>query len=193
MAKKVLSNKEVELRPFSLDKEDAIEREEESADEMEIRIQQAFEEGFKKGEEKAQKRIEAEIESLRSIVKSISEYRDELLRNTEVELIDLSFKIAEKIVRISLEKDRSIVQKIIRSAVQEVKDKSEITIYISPEDEPIVMGNKDKILEGIEGEVKFILEPGIEKGGCIVQTSSGRIDALIVSQLEELRKRLGAS
>ena len=192
MAKKVLSSRELELRPFSLGKDEAQDEGRRPEEELELRLKEAYERGLREGEQRAYKRLESEIESLRGIIESIGEYKNEILRTTEAELLDLAFKIAEKVVQISLEKDRSIVQKIIQKAVQEVKDKSEITIYISPHDEAVIMENRTKILEGIEGEIKFIVEPTIEKGGCVVQTSSGRIDALITSQLDEIRKRLGA-
>ncbi len=192
MAKKVLSGGELELRPFSLDKDEDQHQEKKPEDELEVRLSEAYERGLKEGEQRAYKRLESQIESLRDIIASIGEYKNEILRTSEAELLELAFKIAEKVVQISLEKDRSIVQKIIQKAVQEVKDKSEITIYISPHDEAVVMENRAKILEGIEGEIKFIVEPTIEKGGCVVQTASGRIDALITSQLDEIRKRLGA-
>ncbi len=193
MGGKIVNASQINIKKFSLTEEakdqDPIR---EDIDPVEEKLKQSYQQGFEDGYKKAILRLEEQIHQLSSVIKELLHQKTEIIKQTELELVELAFKIAQKIIEINLERDKELVLQILKKAISEVKDKSQITVYISPEDEPIILENKNKILESIEGQVKFISDPNIPKGGCIIQTSSGRIDALITTQLDEIKRRIGA-
>jgi flagellar biosynthesis/type III secretory pathway protein FliH len=42
-----------------------------------------------------------------------------------------------------------------------------------------------------EGKLEMRGDPGVERGGCLVETEHGMLDARIVSQLDTIREHLG--
>ncbi len=156
----------------------------------EEKVRQAYQKGFEEGMAKGLAKVNEEIDRLHDLLEKISQERSQLYREMEKELVELSIAIAERIVGAISERDKEKVLEVVKKAVEALSDKSNITIYVSLEDEALVLEAKDRILEGIEGKVKIVPDPSIPRGGCIVQGSSGRIDALLSTQLDEIRKRL---
>lgn len=156
----------------------------------EQKIEQAYQRGFEEGMAKGLAKLNEQIERLNSLLKQISKEKVQLYKDVERDLVELSIAIAERVVGAISKRDKEKILDVVKRAIEALSDKSEITIYISIEDEPILLEAKDKLLEGIESEVKIVADANIPRGGCIVQGKTGRIDALLSTQLEEIHKRL---
>jgi len=192
MGKKIVSSQELSQIQTFLPKSPMVENEGEN-DPHKIwkqKVEQAYQKGFEEGMAKGLAKVNEEIERLNSLLKQISEEKAQLYKDVEREVVELSIAIAERVVGAISERDRERILDIVKRAIGSLSDKSEVTIYISIEDEPVLLEAKDRILQGIEGKFKIVADPNIPKGGCIVQGKTGRIDALLSTQLEEVRKRL---
>ncbi len=194
MGKKIISSQELSqiqtFLPEGSSSENKSEEENNPEKIWEQKVEQAYQKGFEEGMAKGLAKLNEEIERLNSLLKQISEERAQLYRDVEKDLVELSIAIAEQVVGAISERDRERVLDVVKRAIEALSDKSEITIYVSMEDESILLEAKDKILDGIKGEFKIVADTNIPKGGCIVQGKAGRIDALLSTQLEEVRKRL---
>ncbi len=157
---------------------------------LEEKINEAYQRGKQDGIREGLCAVSQQIETFKAMIGQLKQYQEKLYEDAKLELVELAFKIAEKILGREVSLKRDVVLSIIEKAIKEVRDKSHITIYVSPIDEPTVLEYKDKLLEGIEGEVKILPDPSVSAGGCIIQTSFGRIDALIETQLKEIRKKI---
>ncbi len=158
--------------------------------EWQDKVNQAYQKGFEEGLAKGLSKVDEEVKRLNAWLKQLSEEKTQLYKDAERELVELAIAIAERIVGAITEKDKGKVLGIVKRAVEALSDKSEVIIYVSFQDEAFLLEAKDKILEGVEGKIKIIPDASVPEGGCIVQGKTGRIDALLSSQLEEIRKRL---
>ena len=107
----------------------------------------------------------------------------------ESTLIELALESAKKIVS-GIEINAKIVESVVREALTQVQDTSEISIRLHPDDLALLRKHKSPLLEGLPetGPLRFAASDDVSRGGCIVQTRFGLIDAQRETKLELLRK-----
>jgi flagellar biosynthesis/type III secretory pathway protein FliH len=86
--------------------------------------------------------------------------------------------------------DLKTVEKVVHEALSQVQDTAEISIRLHPEDLALLRKHESPLLEGLPetGPLRFSASPEVTRGGCVVQTRFGLIDALRETKLEQLRK-----
>lgn len=129
-------------------------------------------------------------ERIRSVLVRLTEEKDRMLASAEDELASLALEIAEKIVKRSCEEYRETAVENIRHALTGIGESSEVTIRVNLEDIDIsqthLMDFQSACSDG--GKIKIVPDPSVERGGCIVETGSCRIDATVSSQLRAVER-----
>lgn len=158
-------------------------------------FKKGYEEGIKKAEQEAQefldkekKRIQDICDKLMSILQKIDTYRSDLVKELLPDLISLSVEIAEKIIKKEVELDKNIVSYIAQEALSKVEDAVDtVTIKVNPIDYDIIVEHLN-ILKDASSLKTINIEPvsSIQRGGCIIETEKGEIDARISEQIKEL-------
>jgi type III secretion protein L len=125
------------------------------------------------------------------LAKARVEY-DVIMRNASKDMLDLAFKIAEKIIGKQLEIDKSTIMDIVAQALQTVRQSKQITVRVNPEDGKALKASKDALLEmlGHGRGIDIMEDKKVEKGGCIIESEVGVVDAQLHKQLDRLRKVL---
>lgn len=125
------------------------------------------------------------------IVKARTEY-EASLRNASKDLLNLAFKIAEKIIGKALELDKNIIMDIVAQALQTVRQSRQVTVRVNPEDAKILKANKDALAEALgQGRMIDVVEDKkVLRGGCIIESEIGKVEAQLSTQLERLKKVL---
>jgi len=171
-------------------------KEEENATKKEV--EDAYNNGYEKGKLEATEELEQfyESELLRKteefykIISSI----EEQIKNYESDfhrlVITSAKKISEKIISRELE-NKTIIEETLQKSIHKIIGANEIIIRINPDDYELIDGNNSmqKINPGVS-HIKFEIENNIEKGGCLVETEIGNLDARINSQISEIVKNL---
>jgi flagellar assembly protein FliH len=146
------------------------------------------EEGFSTGEEEAARLIER----LHVILNAAIDKRKKLIDSTERQLIDLVLLISKKVVKVISEKAREVVVANVKEALKKVSGETEIIIKVNTKDLEITTKHKNSLIKQIEGLKRVTVEEDsrIDPGGCIIETSSGDIDARIQRQLGLLEEKI---
>ncbi|MCX7725802.1 MAG: FliH/SctL family protein [Chitinispirillaceae bacterium] len=153
---------------------------------------EGFESGVKEGKEEAAKIYEKKIDELQSkittILEDINIFKKKLYSNTELELLHLSLAIAKKIVNHELSVNKELILHIIKNALEYIGSKEKVVIRVAENDFETVSGRKDFWIPVGERLKDIIIEPDprIEKGGCIIESSSGLVDSRISVKFEEI-------
>jgi flagellar assembly protein FliH len=155
----------------------------------EIRSQaaeQGFEQGYKEGMEKALDEFDEQIKTITRIRAGVIDYRIKAIKDAESEIAKLGLLIAKKIIRKTIEEKKEIVADCINFALKSVSQIDELVIRLNPDDYKIITDKKSKTKKSISRsrEIKFVEDRRVEKGGCIVETRNGDIDARPSSQLK---------
>lgn len=127
------------------------------------------------------------------LAKARVEY-DQIFKNSQKDLLNLGFKIAEKIIGKQIELDQNVIVDIVGHALQAVRQSRQITVRLNPEDAKILKANKDILVQklGTGRVVDFYEDKKVERGGCIIESEIGIVDAQLQKQLERLKKVLSA-
>lgn len=151
-----------------------------------------LEEGVKKGKEKQRFVFEQQIRLVAQMIEEVERKKTDIVRDAELEVMTLAIKVAEKIIQIEV-KDKEIVQRLVKAAVEQAVDRRVIEVRVNPKDLEAIQSIKPQILSSIKGieEMKVVKDSTIAEGGCFISTPSGSIDAQIDSQLDEIKQSLG--
>ena len=142
------------------------------------------------GEQMLQQRNEL-LELHQGVIDSLRRAVPEVIQQTENTLMQIALECAQKIVA-GIPVTRELVEAVVREAVVQTKETAEILIQLHPDDLALLRRNESPILQGLPeaGPLKFIGSSEISRGGCLVQTRFGLLDARRETKLEQLRETI---
>jgi len=158
---------------------------------IQLEKEQAYRSGFEDGKEIMREEQEMVIQLFLSLIEELKKQREEYLKSVEKEMVRLSLEIASKVIQQKIEQDEKVILKNLKHALKHLLDKGRIIIRLNPADLEIV-SKHSKEIKSAEGLKELILEEDskITRGGCLIHSELGHIDAQIETQLEMIGKAL---
>lgn len=146
-------------------------------------------EGFEEGLRQA----EASIAELREALAEVLNGREEALLSIADEIAPLAIEVAERIIKTEVSCDESLVMALVRDTIQKAgRNNKSILVKVHPDDVRIVKQSlKDEPIPNLNAELIVMDDPMVDAGSCIIETSSGLIDASFSTQLELLKRLFG--
>ncbi|MBR1537084.1 MAG: flagellar assembly protein FliH [Treponema sp.] len=145
---------------------------------------QGREEGFAEGKGE----VERLVERTHKILEGVMARREEILTETEQQIVELVILMTRKVVKIISENQKSVVMANVLQALKKVKTRGDVTIRVNMDDVKLTSAHTAdfiKQVENIQG-ITVLEDSTVDKGGCVVETDFGAIDARIQNQLSEL-------
>jgi flagellar assembly protein FliH len=144
------------------------------------------------GEQMLQQRNEL-LELHQGVVESLRRAVSEVIQQTENTLMQIALECARKIVA-GIPISPELVEAVVREALTQTKETAEILVQLHPDDLLLLRKNQSPILQGLPeaGPLKFIGSSEISRGGCLVQTRFGLLDARRETKIEQLRESISA-
>jgi len=155
-----------------------------------------YDEGFKRGREEGfrEGNVEAErlIDRLHIIIERTMDKRQEILSETEQQIVDLVLLMTRKIVKVISENQRNVVVSNVIQALRKVKGRGDVIIRVNMNDLGMTSQHTKDFLAAAENvkNISVVEDSTIDRGGCVIETDFGAIDARIVSQLNEIEQRI---
>lgn len=175
---------------------DEIYKEEENKlrKELENQYQNGFNEGFEAAQTQLEQQFNEQImsksEEFYQILSGIEERLQSYEKSFESIVIAVSSKIAQKVLNREIE-NKSIIESTLRNAIGKVLGAGGIILRLNPADyELLNQGDFIVTLNNSFSKLKFEMDDSIEKGGGIIETEIGSVDARVSTQLEEIIKQL---
>ncbi len=159
------------------------------------REQAAYERGLAEGERRLSEQLlrqRAEVLALQNgVFTSLRRAVGQTVRQSESALIDLALETARKLVS-DLPISAEMIEAAIRSALAHVEAGTEYHVHLHPEDLVLLQrSNSPALLPGPGNQdVRILTSPEVTRGGCIVKTRFGEIDARRETKLELIRQSL---
>jgi len=152
----------------------------------------AYQAGYNQGMEKAFEEGKTELSRmvvrLEKILGETINKRNEIIESSEKQLTNIAIIIARKVVKAITESDQAVILRNVSEALRKIKGRAQVTIRVNMSDMEITTRHKDdfyRMLDNIEN-VNVMEDPNVEKGGCIIETDFGDVDARISAQLDEI-------
>lgn len=160
--------------------------------ETEAREAESYEKGRVQGEEASRIELAEELEKLNMIVRGITEGFDRLSAEAQEACVDIAIEINRRFVRTIAENSSDLIKETIKSAVKMATEKEKVVIRVNPADLDDVREHQDDIIFIGDGISRLEIRPDklVDRGGCIVETEAGNIDARLETRFAELEKSL---
>ncbi len=193
-----------EMEKFRAESEREIERGKFEAEKMikeaELKVSEieheAYKKGYEAGREEGYKEGQAEvmrlIDRLGTIVSTAVDIRDDIIRSSEKLMTEMILMIARKVIKDEIVERREVVINNIREAIKRVKDRDRIDIRVNFADLDMTTAHKDELIKMMESlkKVNIYEDSRVERGGCIIETDVGAIDARISTQLDTIEEAI---
>jgi flagellar biosynthesis/type III secretory pathway protein FliH len=150
----------------------------------------ARQEGHEEGQRQALDAAGPALEALAAAVTAVRDERLALAERLEMQAVDLALLLAEKVVGGAVAVDPELVVEAVRGALRGLVERERVTVLVHPDDLDLVrdaMGAMRASLGGIE-HCEVQAERRVARGGAIVRTPEGDIDARVQTKLERARE-----
>jgi len=158
-------------------------------------LQASYERGRVDGERVLSEQLvkqRAEVMELQTgVLASLRESIPQVTRDCERALVTLALEAAQKLVA-GLPISAEMIEAAVKEACAEVEDTAEFTVQLHPEDLALLQRANSPLLLPQAGEerIHFHASSQVTRGGCVVQTHFGVIDARRETKVELLQKAL---
>ena len=151
-----------------------------------------FEQGHQEGYNKGEAEVERLVDRMHRILEAVMQRREEILQDTESQIVELVILMARKVIKILSENQKHVILANTLAALKKVKTRGTVTLRVNLEDVKLATENVSEFIKHVENVqgITVLEDSSVEKGGCIVETDFGAIDARISSQLQELENKI---
>jgi len=108
----------------------------------------------------------------------------------QTQILPLALTAAKKIVSKQLELFPETIVEIVLKVLQPVSESRQVTIYVNKEDKEVLDTNRPRIKEIVEQASLLTIQErdDVERGGCIIKTESGMVNATSENQWRALER-----
>lgn len=162
-------------------------------------IQKSYDRGVQDGQIQAKATFQTEIEKYQEWIRSIesvtenfqNEYKNEL-KKIQSMVIDISTMVAKHLIGTEVLYNSDIVIDQVRKTIASLEDDKIFKLHLHPSDVDILTKVHSTLLPDEYDSKSIIItaDTSVDRGGCLLETSAGFIDARISSQLEALGRNL---
>ena len=153
---------------------------------------QGHAEGFAAGREEAAAQAAPAVQALADALVQAQAERERAAAEVEAAAVELSLQIAEKALTAALAVQPERVVDAVRGALRCLVDRERITIQVHPEDLELVREAIDSVVRQLGGieHIEVQEERRVPRGGAIVRSTAGEIDARVQTKLDKAREIL---
>jgi flagellar assembly protein FliH len=147
-------------------------------------------EGFAAAQAMAQAQLAPAVQALGTAAEALAAERGALAEQVESRAVELALELAEKVVAGAIAAQPERVLDVVRGALRAVVERERLVIQVNPEDLEIVREGLDELagaLGGIE-HVEVQEERRVQRGGAVIRTAVGEVDAKIRTKLDRARE-----
>jgi len=142
--------------------------------------------GERAGLEAGNKRAEAMLRRLAQTLDELRSLRATMIRQTEQQMVQLALAIARRILRREATVDEDLLVAMARVALERLGDAGSATIRLNPEDYSHTVQRHGDHWAG--SRVRVVADPSVSRGGCLVESDFGLIDASVDAQFEQVAR-----
>jgi flagellar assembly protein FliH len=196
-AKKIRQEAEDEAKKIIAEaKEEAVREEPELKSKVENIEKEAREKGYSEGHEegfnKGKAEVERLVERLHVVLTNAIDKRNEIIENSETQLINLVLLIAKKVIKVISENQKNVVINNVVQALRKLKSRGDVVIRVNLADLELTTEHTKDFMRMVENvkSITVLEDSSVDRGGCIIETDFGQIDARISSQINEVEEKI---
>lgn len=148
-------------------------------------------EGYQAGREAADREMNDMLVTMRGLLEMARAERHKMMEEAEPELVKLALGIAERVLHQQIALDRGVVVEMAKTAIARLIERDTVTVRVHPSDLEMMRRHRDELIAmGDIRNLRVVEDKRVDRGGVVVDTDAGTIDARISTQVDEARKIL---
>ncbi|MBN2644263.1 MAG: hypothetical protein JXR59_02170 [Desulfuromonadaceae bacterium] len=149
---------------------------------------QAYEEGRLAGRAEMEQQFDTTLAAFGSLSRELSALREKILQRNTGDMVQLVMAVAARVIRREVEEHEEIILQTIKRAIQAAVRAEEFHLHLHPDDLAVVQDQKPLLIAAVNGlkNIEFVADVSLGRGGCLVESPTGRVDATIETQLDEI-------
>jgi flagellar assembly protein FliH len=162
------------------------------AAELEAARQAGHEHGFQAGLVEAHQQMASAIEALQIAAANVAAERDRVAGAAEAATVELALRIAEQALGAAVAVDPERVVGVVRGALRRLIERDRVTVLVNPDDLELVRAAAPALVAELGGmeHCEVQAERRVGRGGAIVRTVEGEVDATLDTKLSRAREVL---
>ncbi|HSQ74393.1 MAG TPA: FliH/SctL family protein, partial [Bacteroidota bacterium] len=167
---------------------------------MNARLHRALEQGRAEGRAEIREEMEKRLtiartesdERIGALMEGIAQQVRAFTASLEHDAYAFALAVAERIVKREIQLDDEIVVRQVREALRRIVGVESIKVRVHPDDEVLIRSHRAALLALTDTTRDVVIEADhtIERGGCILESASGNVDARIATQLRQVEHAL---
>ncbi len=148
--------------------------------------------GLAQGRDEAMAQAAPAVQALAETLVQAQAERDRVADEVEAAAVELALQIAEKALTTALAVEPEHVVDVVRGALRCLVERERVTILVNPVDLPLVREAVDSLVQQLGGieHIEVQEERRVQRGGAMVRSTTGEIDARISTKLDNAREIL---
>ena len=153
---------------------------------------EGYAEGYATAREEALAQAAPAVQALAEVLVQAQAERERVVDNMEEAAVGLALQIADKALTGAITAQPERVVDVVRGALRCLVERERVTILVNPEDLEIVREAVDGLVRQLGGmdHVDVQEERRVNRGGAIVRSAAGEIDASLQTKLDRAREIL---
>lgn len=130
-------------------------------------------------------------ELFQGLMTSLRRAVPQVVHDTESMMISLALEVAQKLVA-DMPISAAMVEAAVQDALGQVEGTAQVTVRLHPADLELLQSAHSSLLLAGEGanDFRFLGSPEVTRGGCLVQTRFGMVDARRETKFDLLKRNL---
>jgi flagellar assembly protein FliH len=153
---------------------------------------QGHAEGYEAGRADAAAQCAPAVQALAAVLAEAQAERERVAEAMEESAVALALQIADKALTGAITAQPERVVDVVRGALRCLVDRERVTILVHPDDLQIVREAVDGLIQQLGGidHLEVQEERRVHRGGAMVRSAAGEIDARIETKLDRARELL---
>ena len=153
---------------------------------------ESYQQGWNEALEKNREDVELISQSLNKAIEDLKQERDITWDKCENGIIKLAFAIAKKTVYETIsESSNRIIEKVVSDAIDKVKEKNILSVYVNPKDAEGLQAMKISGPSNTNEIYEIAIDDKVSRGGCKIVTDCGGVDAMVETRWNEIVLEFG--
>jgi flagellar assembly protein FliH len=147
--------------------------------------------GIRKGADAESAKVQSALKSLVAALAEFEKTKRQFISSSEKELLDLVLAAAECVIHREASVNRETVSSVLNAAMKKILDRDGLRIRLNPEDYRYMTENHPGTVNPEWLKKSTLVEDEtISRGGVVIETLFGEVDARLETQFQELRQAL---
>jgi flagellar assembly protein FliH len=147
--------------------------------------EQAYQEGYNEGKAAGEAEAARYVSDALQMFNQIAVALPDAVKRNEEKLVTLALEIAAKVIQEEIALQPEMVQRTVETALRRVSDLEQVIVKVNPLDLDLILPKQETFKMLMPDVQNFAIEGShtIQRGGCMIETNSGSINATLEAQL----------